>query len=67
MRRYVNSLSTIRMSVDLFRERVRGEASAYCLAPFSNGGPINRICPLTEPNEAMAREAQMEEWFTASR
>jgi hypothetical protein len=21
----------------------------------------------TEPNEAMAREAQMEEWFTASR
>jgi hypothetical protein len=26
------------------------------------GGPNIRICPLAGPNEAMALEAQMEEW-----
>jgi hypothetical protein len=36
------------------------------MAPASTGGPIGRICPLTEPNEAMALEAQMEAWFTYS-
>jgi hypothetical protein len=29
--------------------------------------PITRICPLREPNEAMALEAQMEDWFTRER
>src|SRR5271157_3655064 len=32
------------------------------MVPAAAGDPIDRICPLAGPNEAMAFEAQMEEW-----
>lgn len=43
----------------------RGEASMDRLAhdSKSSGGPDYRLCPLGEPNEAMAHEARMEVWF----
>jgi len=35
--------------------------------PVAGGGPTTRVSPLAEPNEAMAFEAQMEEWFIPAR
>jgi hypothetical protein len=34
------------------------------VVPGVPGGPIAKIGPFTEPNEAVATEAQMENWFT---
>jgi hypothetical protein len=51
-----------------FGETVREEASIEVLGPQKRRETtLYRVCPLVEPNEAMAHEARMEEWFTPRR
>jgi len=44
--------------------KVEGKHPCKRLVLAQARDPITRICPLAGPNEAMALEAQMEDWFT---
>ena len=43
---------------------LEGNGPWCCRTRARFAGPSIRLCPLTEPNEEMAPEAQMEVWFS---